>query len=35
MVKFPYNELSANLSCDIQHNLLRINVKNDWNGGIE
>ena len=27
MVKFPYDELSANLSYDIQQNLLRINVK--------
>ena len=34
MVKFPYDELSSNLSYDIQQNLLRINVKNDLNGGI-
>ena len=27
MVKIPYDELSANLSYDIQQNLLRINVK--------
>jgi hypothetical protein len=29
MVKFPYGELSANLSHDIRQNLLRINAKID------